>query len=155
MAVLLSQDMLDLKVVELRDAVASLLVERAELRAVYPILALHLLDHEFRVGDDAQTPVPIDNGKVERGKKRGIFGKIIGVYPQIFAQFGQDPPCRVLDIHAEAGWARVAARPAIAVGDNSIEHRSTKAAIRGVGLRRHRLRLTCPRHAHQTWATTS
>ena len=135
---------------------ASPLVARGpELGAVYPVLALHLLDHEFRVGDDAQTPVPINNGKVERGEKGGIFGKVIGVHSQIFAQFGQDPPCRVLDVYAEAGWARIAARPAIAVGDNSIEYRSTKTAIGSVSLRRHRLRLTCPWHAHQTWASTS
>src|SRR6202044_933224 len=116
MTVLLPQDMLDLKMVELRDPLASLLVERAQLWAVYPILPLHLLDHEFRVGDNPQTSVPIDNGKVERGQKRRIFGKVISVHSQIFAQFGQNSPSRVLDVYAEAGRPRIAARPAIAVG---------------------------------------
>ncbi len=129
MAVLLPQNMLDLKVVKLRDAAPRLLVERAKFGAVHAILALHLLDHEFRVGDDPQAPVSVGDGKLERSKKRGVLGKVIGVRAQVLAQFGQDFSGRVLDVYAEAGRTRVTARPTVAVGDNSVECRGTKAAI--------------------------
>ena len=84
--------MLNLEVVELRDAAARLLVEGAEFRTVHPILALHLFDHELRVGDDPQALVPMGDGKFERRQKRGVLGKVIGVRAQVLAQFGQTVP---------------------------------------------------------------
>ena len=98
---------------------------------------------------------PLADGKLQRGQKRGILGKVIGARTQEFAQFGEHPSCRVLDVNAEAGRTRVAARPAVAVGDNSVEYRGAKAAVGSVGLRRHRLSLTRARLAYQTALASS
>src|SRR5271155_1115182 len=118
MAVLLSQNMLDLEVVELRDATASLLVKGTKFGAVHPILPLHLLDHKLRVGDYPQAPVAVGDSKFQRGKECGVLGKVIGMLAQILGQFGQALSRRVLDVDAEAGRPWVAARPAVAIGDN-------------------------------------
>ena len=83
MAVLLSQNMLNLKVVELRDAAPRLLIKGAKFGTVHAILALHLFDHEFGVGNDPQALVSMGDGKLEGSKKRGVFGKIIGVRAQV------------------------------------------------------------------------
>ena len=120
MAVLFPQNMLDLEVIEVRDAATRLLVERAKFRAVYPVLALHLLDHEFRVGDDPQTPMTLGDGKFQRREERGILGKVIGLLAQVLTQFGQNLASRILDVDAETGRARIAARPTIAISDDRI-----------------------------------
>ncbi len=111
--------MLDLEVVKPRNTALGLFVKGAEFGAVYAILTLDLLDHQFRIGDDPQTPVPIGNGKLQRCQQGRVLGEVIGVLTQKLAQFGQDFSCRVLDINAEAGRTRVAARPAVAVRDNA------------------------------------
>ncbi len=90
MTVLLPQNMLNLEVFELGDAAFRLLVEGPKFRAIHPILPLHLFDHEFRVGDDPQAPVPVGDGKFQGGEKRGVLGKVIGTGAQVFAQFGEN-----------------------------------------------------------------
>ena len=119
MAVLLPQNMLNLEVVKPRNTALGLLVERAEFGAVYAILTLDLLDHQLRIGDDPQTLVAVGDSKLQRCQQGGVLGEVIGVHTQELAQFGQDFSCRVLDIDAEAGRTRVAARPAVAVRDNA------------------------------------
>jgi hypothetical protein len=129
MAVLFPENMLNLKVIDLRNAAASFLVKGPKFRAVYAILTLHLFDHEFRVGDDPQAPVPVSDGEFQGSEKRGILSKIVGPGAQVFAQFGKYPSGRILDVNAEAGRARIAARSSVAVSDNSVGDRGTKAAI--------------------------
>ena len=119
MAVLLPQNMLDLEVVKPRNTALGLLVQGTEFGAVHAILPLDLLDHQLRVGDDPQTPVPVGDGKLQRCQQGGVLGEVIGARAHKLAQFGQDFSCRVLDIDAEAGRTRVAARPAVAVRDNA------------------------------------
>ena len=52
-----SEGVLDLKFLELVGATAGFFPEWAEVGAVDFVFALHLLDHEFRVGHDAQAGV--------------------------------------------------------------------------------------------------
>jgi hypothetical protein len=142
MTVLLPENVLNLEVIELRNAAASFLVEGPKFQTVDSILPLHLFNHEFRVGDDPQAPVPVADGKFQGGEKRGVLGKVVGPGAQVFAQFGKYPSGGILDVHAEAGRAWIAARSSVAVGDNSVGDRATKAAIGSMSGRGHRLRVT-------------
>jgi hypothetical protein len=142
MTIFLPENMLNLEVIKPRYAAASFLVEGPKFRAVDPILSLHLFDHEFRVRDDSQAPVPVVDGKFQGGEKRRIFGKVVGPGAQVFAQLGKHPSGRILDVYAEAGWPRIAAGSSVAVGDNCVGNRGTKAAIGSMRGRGHRLRLT-------------
>jgi hypothetical protein len=92
MAVLLPQNMLDLEVVQLRNTALGLLVEGAEFGAVHAILALDLLDHQFRVGDDPQTLVALGNGKFQRRQKAEYSAKLLVCAPRYWLNSAKTLP---------------------------------------------------------------
>ena len=109
LAVLFAEDVLNLEALQEGDAVASLFVKGLQFRAVDAVLAFDLLDHEFRVGDDAQAGMALFDGEVEGGEQGGIFGVVIGALAKEFAELGEDGAVFILNQNPEAGWAGIAA----------------------------------------------
>jgi hypothetical protein len=108
----------DLEGVELGDFLLRLLEEGPQAWALDLVLALDLLDHQLGVGDDAQAPVSVAEGKVERGEQAGVLGEVVGLDAEELGKFGEDVAVGVLDEGAEAGGAGIAAGAAVAVGGN-------------------------------------
>jgi hypothetical protein len=129
MTVLFPQNVLNLEMLDLGSAAAGFLVKGPKFRAIHAILALHLFDHQFRVGDHPQAPVPVGDGKFQGGEKRGVLSKVVGPGTQVLAQFSKNPSGGVLDVNTEACRARIAAGSPVAVSDNSVGDRGAKAAI--------------------------
>ena len=90
--------------------------ERAEDGAGYLVLALHLLDHQLGVGDDAEALDVVFDGPLEHAKKAGVLGVVVGADAEELAQFGYDAAFGVLDDGAVAGGAGIASGAAVAVG---------------------------------------
>ena|ERR1700733_7230859 len=120
MAVFFPQNMLNLEMLELGNAAASFFVKGTKFRTVHPVLTLHLLDHELRIGDDPQAPMTLGDGKFQGRQERRVLSEVIGLLAQVLTQFGQNLASRILDVDAETGRARVAARPTIAISDDRI-----------------------------------
>src|SRR6266702_4600246 len=75
--ILVAQGMHDLEFLQLRDLLLRLLVQRPQPRALHLVLALDLLDHQLRVGDDPQPLVAMFKRKIERRQKPRILRKFI------------------------------------------------------------------------------
>jgi hypothetical protein len=114
--VFVAQGVGDLEAVELRDAAAGFLPERAEVGRVHLVLALDLLDHELGVGDDAEAAVVVVERPLEAAEQAGVFGVVVGAVAEELGQLGQDAAGFVLQERALAGGAGVAAGSAVAVG---------------------------------------
>ena len=80
------------------------------------VLALHLLDHQLRVADDPQLLDAVLDSPAQNPQEPGIFGKVIGLDAQEFAQFGNGLALGVLNDGTIAGGAGVAPGTSIAVG---------------------------------------
>jgi hypothetical protein len=106
----------DLEGFEFGDAVSGLLPEGLEIGGVDLVLALNLFDHQLGVGDDAEAGVVVVEGVLEAAEEAGVFGVVIGAHAEEFAEFGDDHTLIILDEGPVAGWAGVAAGPAVAVG---------------------------------------
>ncbi len=102
--------------VSLRGAAFSFFPERDKAGVFHLVEALHLLDHQLGVRDDAQTLGFILEGPIEDCQQRGVLGVIIGLLAQVFAQTGDDAALRVFNDCAKAGRAGVAAGAAVTVG---------------------------------------
>jgi len=79
------------------------------------VLALHLLDHQFGVGDHAQVLHVVFDGPPEHGQQAGILGVVVGPDAKEFAQFGDDLAFCVFNNCAVAGGSGIAAGTAVAV----------------------------------------
>jgi hypothetical protein len=97
-------------------------VEGIEARAPAGVLALHLPDHDFGIGEDVQRRrLPI-NGVLQRFQQRGILSHIVIMLPDPAG----DPdlvPIRVLDDNTNPGRTRVAMGAAVDVSDK-MRHRN-------------------------------
>jgi len=101
---------------DLAGELAGFFVKRAEDGAGYLVLALHLLDHQFGVGDDGEVLRVVFDGPLEDAEEAGVFGEVVGLDAEVLAQFGDDPAFCVFDDCAVAGGAGVAAGAPVAVG---------------------------------------
>ena len=90
--------------------------EWAEVGAVDLVLALHLLDHQFRVGDDAQAALLVFQAPGEDAQKGGVFSVVVGALAEVLAEPGEYAAVLVFDNGAIAGRAGVAAGASVAVG---------------------------------------
>ena len=114
--VFVAQGVGDLEAVEFGDAAFCLFVEGLEVGAFDLILTLDLLDHQFGVGDDAETGMVVVEGVLEAAEEAGVLGVVIGAKSKKFTEFGEDGTGVVLDEGSVAGGAGVAAGSAVAVG---------------------------------------
>jgi hypothetical protein len=114
--VFVAEGVRDLEGFESGDTVSGFLPERFEVWRAHLIFTLDLLDHQLRVGDDAEAGVVMIEGVLEAGEETGVFGVVIGSDTEELAEFGDDHPLVVLNEGPEAGWAWVATGSAVAVG---------------------------------------
>lgn len=115
MLVLSAQDVFDAKGIESGGAALRFFVERAQIRAVNAVLALHLLDHELGIGDDAEVGIAFGEREPKGGKQAGVFREIIGFYSQKFVKFLNFVAVGVFQTDAIAGGTGIASRAAVAV----------------------------------------
>ena len=108
----------DFEAVELGDAAAGFFPEGFEVCGVDLELALNLLDHEERIGDDAEAGLVVVEGPLEAGEEAGVLGEVVGAVAEEFGELGEDLTGLVVDYGAEAGGAGVTAGSAVAVGDD-------------------------------------
>ena len=113
--ILLPQDVLDLEFFELGDAAFGLVVKRTQLRAIDTVLSLDLLDHQLGVGDDLEMGMAVGDREVEGGEQAGIFGEIVGLLAQVFAQLAEGFAVRPLDEDAKTRRSGIAPGSAVAI----------------------------------------
>src|ERR1035437_10705436 len=105
-----------LEAVQLSDLLLCLIEEGPQDRALYLVLSLNLLHHQFRVGDDSKPPISVTERKVQRGQQPGVLREIVGLDAKELRQLSQHHAVRVLNQRAKTRRSRVAARPPVAVG---------------------------------------
>lgn len=111
-----SQDVFDTEGFEPGCTAFGFFVEGAEVRAFDAVFALHLLDHQLGISDDAQMGIALRDGEFEGGEEGGVFGEVVGFYPEEFVQLLHFVAIGVFDANAVAGRAGIAAGTAIAEG---------------------------------------
>ena len=116
MLVAAAEGVADLEAIDAAGELSGFFKERAEDGAGYLVLALHLLDHQLGVGDDAEALDVVFDGPLEHAKKAGVLGVVVGADAEELAQFGYDAAFGVLDDGAVAGGAGIASGAAVAVG---------------------------------------
>jgi len=79
-------------------------------------MALHLFDHQFRIGNDAQVPGAVLDGPGQDGEEAGVFGVVVGLNAEELAELGHDAAAGVFNDGAVARGAGIAAGSAVAVG---------------------------------------
>ena len=107
--VLFAQHMLDLKAFEAGNAPLGLFIKGTQFRAVHLVLSLDLLHHQLRVGDYFQARMSLGKGEIEGGQQAGVFGVVVGVLTEIFAQLPHHFAACALDEDSKAGGAGIAA----------------------------------------------
>ena len=110
------QGVADFEAIETGGAAAGFLPKRAERWAGDFVGAFHLLDHQFRVGNDAQTAGAVFSSPGKDGEQPLVLGVVVGLAAQVFAEAGDDAALRIFNDGAESGGSGIAARAAIAVG---------------------------------------
>ncbi len=115
-----SEGVLDFEALQLIGATAGFFPEGAQVGAVDFVFALHLLDHEFGVGDYAEAGVFVFEAPGEDAEEGGVFGVVVGAFAEIFAEAGEDAALLVFDDGSVAGGAGVAAGASVAVGDDEV-----------------------------------
>ena len=107
----------DFEALQLIGTAAGFFPERAQVGAVDLVFALHLLDHQLGVGDDAEAATFVFKGPGENAEQGGVFGVVVGALAEVFAEPGEDAAVLVFDDGAVAGRAGVAAGASVAMGD--------------------------------------
>jgi len=116
MLVAAAEGVADFEAVDAAGELSGFFKERAEDGAGDLVLALHLLDHQLGVGDDAEALDVVFGGPLEYAEKAGVLSEVVGADSEELAQFGYDAAVGVLDDGAVAGGAGIASGTAIAVG---------------------------------------
>jgi hypothetical protein len=114
--VLMAKGMADLEGRKLANLLSGLFKERAQDRTLDLILALDLLHHQLRVGNDTKPAMAVGHCKLEYGEQTGVFSEVVGLVPKEFRQFRNYGAVRGLNDRSEACWTGIAAGAAIAVG---------------------------------------
>src|SRR6267378_1507246 len=117
--IVLAECMTNLKVFELADQSLRFFIELAQLRMLNLIDALHLADHEFRITDYLERPDAMRVRITQDAEQSLILRVVVGVVPEIFAEFGDLFAGRGLDDHAIARRTRIAAGAAVDMGSVS------------------------------------
>jgi len=86
---------------------------------------LYLTDQSFRIADYLQCSVSTGLRVFERGDQGLVLGKVVGLVPQIFTQFGNSLPALVFNHYSVSGWPGIATRPAVGMGDQVMCRRLT------------------------------
>src|SRR5215469_5731597 len=115
LSVAAAQGMRDLETLKLTCEPPGLFPERAQCGTGYLVLAFHLFDHEFRIGDNPQLGDAVFPSPRENGQKSLVFSEIVGLAAQKLAQPGDYLASRVLDDGSKTGRAGVPARAAVTV----------------------------------------
>ncbi len=111
-----AEDVLHLEAAELGGAAFGFLVQRLEVRAFDAVLALDLLDHELRVGNDPELAGVVRERPLERGEQARIFGYVVSLDADEVAELGQGGAVFRLNKNAVPGGAGIAAGAAVAKG---------------------------------------
>ena len=109
--------MLDLEFFELICPAAGFFPQGAQVGAVDFVFALHLLDHQFGIGDDTDTGLFVFEAPGEDAQESGVFGVVVGAFAEVLAETGENAALLIFDDGAVAGGARIAAGATVAVGD--------------------------------------
>jgi hypothetical protein len=104
-----AQCVLDFEFFKLIGPAARFFPEGAKVRAVDFVFALHLLDHEFRVGDYADAGLLVFNAPGENAEQGRVFSVVVGAFAEVFAQAGEDAALLIFNDGAVAGGAGITA----------------------------------------------
>ena len=107
--VLTSEYVIDAEGLQFCDMAFGLVVERAQVGAFDAVLALHLLDHELGVSDDAQLGVAPGEGEFEGGQQAGVFSEVVGLNAEEFVQLFDLVAVGVFNADAVTGRAGITA----------------------------------------------
>ena len=113
--VLVAKSVANLEALQLRDALTRLFPQWKQIGRFDFELALNLIDHEQRVGDDAQAGMMIFERPVQAGEQAGVLGDVVAAHAEELGELGEDVALLVVQDGAVAGGARVAARATVAV----------------------------------------
>jgi hypothetical protein len=86
----------------------------------YFVDAFDLADQEFGVADEFEGFGAVLDGVFEGGDQALIFGEVVGLVAEVFAESGDFLSRLILKDYAEAGGTGVAAGAAVAVGDEVV-----------------------------------
>jgi hypothetical protein len=114
--ILVAQGVGDLEAVQMCDAATSFLPERAKVGGVDLVLALDLLHHQLRVGDDAQARNLVVKSVLQAAQKAGVLGIVVGAVAEELREFGEDMAGFVGQHGTVTGGAGIASGTAVAVG---------------------------------------
>ena len=114
--IMLAQRVADFEVLELLGQLLRLLVELAQFGILDLIDAVHLADHQLGIADDVKGSDVVLKGVAQDPEEPLVFGVVISVMAEIFAQLGDFLAVGIADEGAVAGGTRIATGSAINVG---------------------------------------
>jgi hypothetical protein len=115
--IVFAESVADGEPVELGDQFFGAAVEILECGIFYFVDAFDLADEEFGVADEFEGFGAVLDGVFEGGDEALIFGEVVGLVAEVFAEGADFVSGLVLNDYAEASGSGVAAGSAIAVGD--------------------------------------
>jgi len=113
----------DLELFQFIGAFAGFFPEWAQVGAVDFVFALHLLDHQFGIGDYAEAGVVVFDTPGEDAEEGGVFGVVVGAFAEVLAEAGEDAAVLIFNDCAVTGGAGIAARASVAVGNEEFGRR--------------------------------